>query len=295
MRIVTNEVLVTQDDIDAWFEEYLLQQRACECGDCEMQVEWEGLEIEFKDGPIKRIEVRAGEDGGEVRWSCTQSTAMVSGPACPAVASFSPSGSAPTEVCAFSASGDPAFCFLTVRRGDLNGDGLDWDDYDVLADHVWGGEEADPLCPAALDVTGDGVVDDADVQILDEALLLGDLSTLGSVSCMPQPVADACPFAAHDDALACPEYFVRGDANADGNVDMADALATLDHLYQGGADVCYEAADVDGSGSIDLTDAVSLLGYLFQGGTAPVPPAGFVGPSCRISCAFDSSALACSP
>jgi hypothetical protein len=62
------------------------------------------------------------------------------------------------------------------------------------------------------------------------------------------------------------------DANADGEVDIADALTVLFHLFAGSpaALECEDAADIDDSGVLDIADAIRLLGFLFLGG--PVPP-----------------------
>lgn len=68
--------------------------------------------------------------------------------------------------------------------------------------------------------------------------------------------------------------FRRGDANADGGLDVADAVRVLLHLFGGtGAVVCASAADADDSGSLEVTDALYLLRYLFLAG--PPPPAPF--------------------
>lgn len=74
-----------------------------------------------------------------------------------------------------------------------------------------------------------------------------------------------------------PGRFVRGDTNDDGKVDVADAVASLGHLFQGGAaPTCLAAADANDSGAVDLSDAVYTLDYLFLG--SPAPPAPF--PEC---------------
>lgn len=68
--------------------------------------------------------------------------------------------------------------------------------------------------------------------------------------------------------------FVRGDSNADGTVDLSDALWTLGHLFLGEPETlgCAKAADTDGSGLVDISDAVALLGHLFLGRAAPPGP-----------------------
>ncbi|MBN1443090.1 MAG: dockerin type I repeat-containing protein [Planctomycetes bacterium] len=60
--------------------------------------------------------------------------------------------------------------------------------------------------------------------------------------------------------------FRRGDANADGRIDISDAVYTLGFLFLGGGEPpCRKSADADDSGSLQLTDAVRLLSHLFQG------------------------------
>jgi len=73
--------------------------------------------------------------------------------------------------------------------------------------------------------------------------------------------------------------FERGDANADGVVDIADAVKVLNYLFGGGAAFdCFDAADGNDDGKIDLADAVSVLAFLFAG-AGPLPaPAGACGP-----------------
>ncbi len=67
--------------------------------------------------------------------------------------------------------------------------------------------------------------------------------------------------------------FVRGDSNSDGEVNIADGVFTLAHLFAGGeAPLCEDAADTDDDGGILITDAIYLFEYLFGGGPAPPPP-----------------------
>ena len=66
--------------------------------------------------------------------------------------------------------------------------------------------------------------------------------------------------------------FVRGDANANGVVEMADALVILGKLYLGDDKVrCDDAADANDDGAVEMNDAVQILNFLFGGGR---PPAG---------------------
>jgi hypothetical protein len=92
-------------------------------------------------------------------------------------------------------------------------------------------------------------------------------------------------------ALASAVRFLRGDSNADAEVNLTDAIFTLDWLFRSGrAPDCVDAADANGSREVDISDPVHALNFLFNGG--PAPPAPF--PECgtaavavgcdRISC-----------
>ncbi|HUE95361.1 MAG TPA: hypothetical protein VMN39_01815, partial [Longimicrobiaceae bacterium] len=67
--------------------------------------------------------------------------------------------------------------------------------------------------------------------------------------------------------------FVRGDATADGQVDITDAIFSLGCLFLGSeCPGCPEAADANGDGAFDISDAIRTLAWLFQGGPAlPAP------------------------
>ncbi len=69
-----------------------------------------------------------------------------------------------------------------------------------------------------------------------------------------------------------PELFVRGEANADGKLNVADAVAVLEYLFSGGSVPCLAAADVNDDEQINIADAVALLGFLFAGGSQPPEP-----------------------
>jgi hypothetical protein len=67
--------------------------------------------------------------------------------------------------------------------------------------------------------------------------------------------------------------FTRGDANADGEVDIGDAVTVLFYLSsQGDAPPCLDALDADDSGQVGLDDAIDLLNFLFLNGQGPAAP-----------------------
>jgi hypothetical protein len=72
--------------------------------------------------------------------------------------------------------------------------------------------------------------------------------------------------------------FRRGDADADGTVNITDGVFALTYLFSGGAaPTCVKTADSDDSGGLDISDAVFLLQFLFSGGAMPPAPFGECG------------------
>lgn len=77
----------------------------------------------------------------------------------------------------------------------------------------------------------------------------------------------------------CGTPFLRGDSNADGGVDISDAITSLNYLFRGGVfPSCVAALDANDDGGVDIADAIYLLGWLFRGG--PAPPAPGPGAGC---------------
>ncbi len=67
--------------------------------------------------------------------------------------------------------------------------------------------------------------------------------------------------------------FKRGDSDANGALELTDAVRTLNWLFLGGSQPpCLDAADSDDSGKIDISDAVKILNYLFIGSAPPAAP-----------------------
>ena len=79
--------------------------------------------------------------------------------------------------------------------------------------------------------------------------------------------------------IMSPELFRRADTNADGAVDIADAICILGYLFGGPEDACktsipacLDAADVNDDGSVNIADAIAVLSHLFaQSGDLPAP------------------------
>ncbi len=111
------------------------------------------------------------------------------------------------------------------------------------------------------DSNGDGdVVDAGEVfrWLVDDGSTLATPSGLLLVPGVPEPPGPR---------------FVRGDASADGRLDISDPIAILGYLFLGRTlEACPDALDSDDTGGVDISDAVYSLNYLFTGGSAPPAP-----------------------
>ncbi len=94
-----------------------------------------------------------------------------------------------------------------------------------------------------------------------------------------------------------PKGFRRGDADANGSLDLTDPVSVLNFLFLAGVKpACADAADVDDTGTLDLTDAVYSLNFQFLAGPRPpdpgpegcgddpTPDAGDVDLGCEVTC-----------
>jgi agmatine deiminase len=64
--------------------------------------------------------------------------------------------------------------------------------------------------------------------------------------------------------------YIYGDANADGEIDIADAVFLVNYLFIGGPPPGpLEAGDANCDGEVNLADAVYIVNYLFIGGPLP--------------------------
>src|SRR2546425_13266827 len=61
-------------------------------------------------------------------------------------------------------------------------------------------------------------------------------------------------------------FFIRGDSDQNGEVDISDAIGTLAFLFLGGdLPYCLDALDANDDGSLDVTDVIATLAFLFLG------------------------------
>jgi len=65
----------------------------------------------------------------------------------------------------------------------------------------------------------------------------------------------------------------RGDTNADGQVNLSDAVFLLAWLFTGGEEPsCIQTGDANDDDVVDISDALGILNYLFSGTQAPPEP-----------------------
>lgn len=84
--------------------------------------------------------------------------------------------------------------------------------------------------------------------------------------------------------------FIRGDANTDTVIDIADAVTTLASLFDPSADPlrCDKAGDANDDGAVDISDPIFTLALLFTAGSpppsAPYPDCGEDPTADSLSC-----------
>jgi putative glycosyl hydrolase/concanavalin A-like lectin/glucanase superfamily protein/putative Ig domain-containing protein len=82
--------------------------------------------------------------------------------------------------------------------------------------------------------------------------------------------------------------FVRGDSNADGEINISDCIKVFGYLFVGDSPpACLAAANANGDLTLDITDGIFILDYLFLGAREPPPPFPGCGrdPSPEAACA----------
>jgi hypothetical protein len=66
-------------------------------------------------------------------------------------------------------------------------------------------------------------------------------------------------------------FVKRGDATADGVIDIGDVVYLINYLFRNGSVPCpFEAGDANCDGVVVIGDVVYLINYLFRGGPLPV-------------------------
>lgn len=66
--------------------------------------------------------------------------------------------------------------------------------------------------------------------------------------------------------------FIRGDFSADGVINLADPIGTLNYLSGGPTSECLDAVDANDDGVVNVVDPIYMFYFLFQGAASPPPP-----------------------
>ncbi|MGE4619468.1 MAG: dockerin type I repeat-containing protein [Planctomycetota bacterium] len=74
------------------------------------------------------------------------------------------------------------------------------------------------------------------------------------------------------------QNFVRGDANADGSLNIADVIKQLALIFGGAPVLCLDAADANDDGFVDIADPIHLLTHILGSGPPPSFPYPMCGP-----------------
>ncbi len=161
--------------------------------------------------------------------------------------------------------GTPIEIYPSLGDFDVDGD-IDLDDHSCFVDLFTG--------------PGNGV----DVEFANASGFFGDFDDDGDLDCDDAMALEAAwtSGAAFPQLPACAlsTEFRRGDANLDGGVDIADAVAGLAYLFLSASLGCHSAADVNDDGGLDIADPIALLDALFgSGGPIPDPAACGVDPT----------------
>ena len=143
------------------------------------------------------------------------------------------------------------------------------------------------LSPAPLllaDADGDGLLDliTANAASSTIAVLHNVSFSPSQVDCNRNALLDACELKGGElldaDGNGIPDVcerppIRRGDATADGVINITDAIAILEYVFLGGRPpACPGAANTNGDRYFDIADAVYLLNFIFYGGRAPPAP-----------------------
>ncbi len=114
---------------------------------------------------------------------------------------------------------------------------------------------------------------DPEVLVIDCETIAPGVYYIAPANANQFPLTFTLSVEAGDSCVTEPPGFIRGDANRDGDVNIADAVAILGRLF--GTDPplqCEDAADANDDEDVNLADGVYILQYIFINGPVIPPP-----------------------
>jgi hypothetical protein len=135
-------------------------------------------------------------------------------------------------------------------------------------EHTWDGAGFEATVDAVTSATGKAVVADGRGDNKNR-LYAGK----GDGSLFPGAIAEVSD-PDPPEAVTGGARFLRGDSNADGEIDISDGVFVLIYLFLGGGSSppCSRSADPDSTGTIEISDAIYILNFLFLDGPPPKAP-----------------------
>jgi hypothetical protein len=134
------------------------------------------------------------------------------------------------------------------------------------------GNEYPPLAGAVVTVISSNLVDTTDESGNFSIPQVGGGSQIIEVSCSSFETADTVIMMNQNRELNLPliQVYTIGDANGDGDINVADAVFVINYVFKGGAAPNPLAAgDANCDSETNVADAVYLIAYIFKGGPPP--------------------------
>ncbi len=111
-----------------------------------------------------------------------------------------------------------------------------------------------------------------------DVYLTGYTDASGDITFNPSPAESGSMYVTvtkhnylpHQQEVTVELSFMRGDANSDGSINIADAMYIINYLFLSGpAPNPMDAGDANCDGGVDVGDAVYIINFLFTGGPPP--------------------------
>lgn len=117
----------------------------------------------------------------------------------------------------------------------------------------------------------DNILAPSGLTLSSSGMLSGTATTLSDISFTAQVVDEIGAVSERYYSFQVIGPFACGDTNADGGVNVGDAVFVINYVFKGGAAPDPECSgDSNGDGTCNVGDAVYLISHIFSGGPGPV-------------------------